>query len=189
MKKIIASLLAALLVFSLAACSGGTAVTQFPQSSVTIKAGDSIVIAATAYTASGSKSPVTYTSRDTRIATVSRNGKIVGVKAGTTTIVARAATGKTDTLTVTVLKKNAKSVKVTSVSANVPKSIKVNQYREITGKVKPAKATGVKITYSSSRPGIASIDKSGLLLARARGETVITVKAGNKTAKYTVRVR
>ncbi|NLW77851.1 MAG: hypothetical protein GXY32_00350 [Ruminococcaceae bacterium] len=162
--------------------------TQFPQTAVRIGAGKSIVIPATAYASTGKASKITYTSTNPDVATVSQAGKITAKTPGITTIVAKAANGKTDKLKVTVLKKTAKTVRVKSVTANVPSSMKVGKRKKVDGKYQSTSATAVQVTFSSNNKSVVTVDKGGLLIAKKKGTAVITVKAGGKTAKYTVTV-
>ena len=50
------------------------------------------------------------------------------------------------------------------------------------------KADTVKVTWSSSKESVATIDQNGKVQAVAAGKTTITAKAGNKTATCTVEV-
>ncbi|MCW5950919.1 MAG: FIVAR domain-containing protein [Propionibacteriaceae bacterium] len=137
---------------------------------------------------------VTWKSSNPKIATVSSAGKIKAKKTGTVTITASAtqanAAGKklTVSIKVTVVSKKPKS-KVTKVTASVPKTMSVGQVLYITGKYSSAKATGVKVTYSTSKPGIVDVDKVGRLVAKAKGTDYVKVKAGGKTATYKVTVK
>lgn len=54
--------------------------------------------------------------------------------------------------------------------------------------VLPDNATDKTVTYSSSRTDIATVSEEGVITAVAEGETEITVKAGDKTATFTLTV-
>jgi uncharacterized protein YjdB len=77
---------------------------------------------------------------------------------------------------------------VTKVSATVPKTLAVGASAYVTGTYTPTTATGVSVTYSSSNTKVVTIDKAGRLLAKGPGKATVTVKAGGKSAKYTVTV-
>lgn len=74
------------------------------------------------------------------------------------------------------------SVSVTPVSA----SMAVNTQKQLTATILPVNATNKFKVWSSSNPGIATVDSSGLVKAKAAGIAVITVTTldGNKTATF-----
>ena len=77
-----------------------------------------------------------------------------------------------------------------AVSASgIPKSMKVGKVKYITGKYSPLKATGVKVTFKSSKKKIVSVDQRGRMKALKAGKAVITVKAGGKSKKYKITVK
>jgi uncharacterized protein YjdB len=47
----------------------------------------------------------------------------------------------------------------------------------------------VKVTYTSLQSGRAGIDSVGRLTGVSKGKDTIVVKAGGKTAKYTITVK
>jgi len=61
--------------------------------------------------------------------------------------------------------------------------------KAITGKYTPSKAVKIKVVYKSSQPGVVAVDKAGMLTAKAVGTAKITVKAGKKSKRYTIRVQ
>jgi uncharacterized protein YjdB len=132
-------------------------------------------------------SALTWTSSNTKVLTVSSSGTIKAktVKKNTTvTVKATAGSGKTQSIKVIVTPKAKAN---TTVKATVPKSLKVGK----TGlaKVTVTKgATGVKVTFKSSKASIVSVDKAGKLIAKKKGKAVITIKAGKKSVKKTVKV-
>ncbi|MCW5951151.1 MAG: FIVAR domain-containing protein [Propionibacteriaceae bacterium] len=137
---------------------------------------------------------VTWTSSNNKVATVSPSGKVTAKKAGAVTITATSkatnAAGKTlsASVKVTVVKSKSKA-KVKKVTASVPKTMKVGQTTYITGKYSPSSATGVKVTYSTSKPGVVTIDKVGRIIATSKGTDTVKVKAGGKTKTYKITVK
>ncbi|WP_205474060.1 Ig-like domain-containing protein [Nocardioides sp. SYSU D00038] len=137
---------------------------------------------------------VVWRSSNPKVATVSAAGVVKARKNGRTTIsattVGASASGAklSTSIKVTVVKKKPKA-KVRKVSAVVPSTMKVGQAVFVTGRYLPAKATGLKVTYRSSAPGVASVDVAGRILANAKGVVTITVRAGGKTQAYRVTVQ
>ncbi|MDR1427233.1 MAG: FIVAR domain-containing protein [Bifidobacteriaceae bacterium] len=137
----------------------------------------------------------TWKSSNPKVAKVNaKTGTITAVKVGKAKVTAtskyKSAAGRalTKTITVKVVAKKPAKSKVTSVSASVPKQLKVGGYALVTGKTKPATAVRAKVAYTSSSAKVASISPSGVLIAKAPGTATITVKAGAKSKKYKVTV-
>lgn len=137
---------------------------------------------------------VTWKTSNSKVATVSSSGKIKAKKTGTVTITATStqvnAAGKklSTSIKVTVVKKKPKS-KVTKVSASVPKTLRLGQVAYITGSYSSSKATGVRVTYGTTKADVVVVDKVGRLVAKTRGTDYITVKAGGRTARYKITVK
>jgi uncharacterized protein YjdB len=135
----------------------------------------------------GQTAKLTYKSSNTSVATVNASGIITAKKTGTVKITATALNGKKITVTVKVVKKALKLKKVALTKP--PKSLKVGKTAVLKVKLTPAKATGIKVTFKSSKPSVIKVDKSGKLYAVKKGTAKITVKAGGKTKVITVKVQ
>lgn len=132
---------------------------------------------------------VSYTSSNTKVATVDANGKIKAVAAGTATITVttKDGTNKKATCKVTV----TNPVKVTSVKLNVTSSkLTVGKTLQLKATIAPANATVKNVTFKSSNTKVATVDANGKVIAKGAGTAVITVtsKDGSKIAKCTVTV-
>jgi hypothetical protein len=156
------------------------------QKSITLVKGKKATVAAYGYTATGTVK-VTWKSSNSTVAAVSAAGKITAKKVGKATMSVKAGT-HTATFSVRVVAKNP-AIKVKTVKASVPRTLAVGATKAITGTFAPAGAVGVKVTYTSSKPQVAIVDKAGMVTAKAPGTTTIAVKAGGKTKTYTVTVR
>ena len=128
-----------------------------------------------------------WSSSNTSIATVDKNGNVKGLKAGTVTIKANVG-GKVGSKTIKV----DPGTLVTSIKLNsTSKSLIKGQSFTLTATVAPTNATNKKVTYKSSNTNVATVDANGKVTAKSAGTATITVTAsdGSKktaTAKITV---
>lgn len=167
------------------------------QSQLRLVKGKSLKLEEGVYYSNGRSSytgQVTWKSSNTKVATVTRFGTVTAKGTGTVTITVTSlqpgASGKklSASIKVTVVKSKS-TAKVTRVTAGVPKKLGRGQSVYLTGRYSSSKATGVKVTYQSSKPWIASVDLAGRILAKKKGTATITVKAGGRTHAYQVTVR
>jgi len=123
----------------------------------------------------GASSKLTWKSADPSIAKVDKKGKITGVSKGSTKITVKTKNGKKATLKVKVLDAPSK-VQVK------PKNSQVFMGKTLQMKVKlPSKTASYKITWSSSDPSIATVDKdTGVVKGIKPGTVKITAKTFNK---------
>ena len=83
------------------------------------------------------------------------------------------------------------AVAVTGVALNKSAvTLEEGQNEKLTATIAPANAANKKVTWSSDKPDIASVDASGKVTANKVGEAVVTVKTedGGKTASCKVNV-
>lgn len=109
-----------------------------------------------------------WTSSDESVATVSGEGKVTAVGAGTATITYSVG-GRTATCSVTVIE--SLSVKENKISLAVGKTYKIE------ATTNPA---GVEIIYASSNDKYATVSNDGTITAVAEGEVTIYVRAGGE---------
>jgi hypothetical protein len=67
--------------------------------------------------------------------------------------------------------------------------VMVGQVLWLTGKYTNTSSQQVKITYSTKKFRVATIDVAGRLIALNKGKETVTVKAGGKTKTYTITVK
>ncbi|MDR3070554.1 MAG: Ig-like domain-containing protein [Propionibacteriaceae bacterium] len=129
----------------------------------------------------------TFTSSNTKIVKVDKNGKITALKKTGTAKVTIKANKKSFVVTVKVVKK-AKTAK--SIKCSIPASLKVGKSHFATYTLNTAKAkhTGT-VKFTSSNKKIVSVSKNGHLKALKKGKVTITVKISGKTHKETVKVK
>jgi alpha-amylase len=161
-----------------------------PQRQITLVKGQSVRLAAAGYTEAGDVVAASWTSKKTRVASVTAQGRITAKRAGSATLVAKAG-GKSTTVIVRVVAKKptAAKAKVTTVAAEgVPARMAVGKLALIKGAYFPTTAVKAKVSFTSSTPSVVSVDSRGALRALAPGSATITVKASGVTKKYVVRV-
>ncbi len=130
-----------------------------------------------------SQEKVTYSSSNTKVATVSSKGVITGKAAGTAKITVKSGNKKA-TVTVKVAK-----VKTTKLSG-VPSSKTVKKGKTFT--IKPSvtpKNSDEKATYKTSNKKVATVTAKGVVKGIKKGTATVTVQSGSKkqTCKVTVK--
>lgn len=145
-----------------------------PQKPVTLNYSTSLYVKGAYQIDLSSDEDVTYTTSNSKIATVNESGKITAVKAGTATITA--AAGKTTA-------KYKVTVKNPTLNA-VKKTLKK-------GKSFTLKVTGAigSVKYSTSKKSVATVSSKGKVTAKKKGSAVISVKANGVTLKCKVTVK
>lgn len=156
------------------------------EKNITLSQGSSKALTATVYPVSATNKKVTWTSSDTKVATVSANGKVTAKTAGTAIIYAKAAVGGVEgQCKVTVVKP------VTGIKLNKSKAIKAaGKTVTLQAVISPADATTKTVTWKSSDNKIATVN-NGVVTAVSPGKAVITAttKDGAKTATCTITVK
>lgn len=141
---------------------------------LTIKVGKTATLTPTIEPADATNKNVTWSSSDETVATVS-DGVVTGVKAGTATITAKTANGLTANATVTV-----EEIPVTKITLPTAKaSMTIGGTMDLKPTIEPADATNTHISWSSSKPGVATVDASGRVTAKGAGTATITGTAAS----------
>ena len=157
--------------------------------SVTVPVNASVTVVGTAFDCDGNsiaKRPVTFSSANNAIASVTTVGTIIGVAVGTTKISATAS-GKSADVTVTVTPEHVSTVTLTPASVTLRKT----NVRAFTAVAKNAIGTviaGITFTYSSSNSSVAFVDNNGSVTALAVGTAQITATADGQSATSLVTV-
>ncbi len=127
----------------------------------------------------GKKVSAAWSSANSGIATVTSAGKVTGKKAGKTTVTAT-VNGHKVTCNVTVKNK---------ITIKLNKSLIVLQVGEKYVLKATVTGTSSKVKWSSSRPGIASVNSSGVVTGVKPGTCYVYAKVGGKSARCKVRVK
>ena len=145
--------------------------------------GDSENITATIKPENASDQQITWSSSDSRIATVSK-GTITGVKEGNVVITAKAGS-KTADCKVNV---KTKGTPVSSISLSRTTVFMISGGREVlTATVNPSNATEKDVKWSSSNSSVVSVS-NGILSAKSIGRATITATAGGVSSSCEVEV-
>ena len=157
-------------------------------SRIEIIEGGSAALSASVSPEAASDRVVSWSSSDRSVATVDKTGTVQGLKPGTATVTATAE-GKSGTCTVTV---KAKAVNVTEVTLDKTElTLTEGETETLTATVKPDNADNRKVTWSSDKTDVATVDGAGRVTAVKAGEAVVTVTTedGGKTASCKVTVK
>lgn len=135
------------------------------------------------------KTKITYVSKNKKVATVSKNGYVKGKKVGTAVVKVKLTYKKTS-----VIKKCKVTVKKAVKGISLEKktiSLNVGSTYQIKKTVNPSKALQ-KVSYTSSKKSVATVNSKGKVTAKKAGTAKITVKAldgSGKKAVLTVKVK
>ena len=119
---------------------------------------------------------VTWSTSNSTVATVDQNGVVRGVGNGTCEILVETEEGAKRAHCIVHV-----TVPVTGVSlAQETASIYTTKTLKLTATVYPSNATDKSLTWSSSKPSVATVDaKTGLITGVGHGDTIITVKTND----------
>ena len=157
-------------------------------SRIEIIEGGSAALSASVSPEAASDRAVAWSSSDRSVVTVDKTGTVQGLKPGTATVTATAE-GKSGTCAVTV---KAKAVNVTEVTLDKTElTLTEGETETLTATVRPDNADNRKVTWSSDKTDVATVDGAGRVTAVKSGEAVVTVTTedGGKTASCRVTVK
>lgn len=187
-------MIASLLVMSLGSCEKKddsvhiTSIT-LDKSALVLTVGDEGQLAAIISPAWATNKNITWSSGNTAIASVNETGLVTALSPGTTTVVVTAEDGGFRAECNVII--NARPVPVTGVTLNeATLGLTVGETETLTATVTPEDATNNEITWTSSKPEVATVDEDGKVTAVAEGTATITVTTddGDKTATCEVTV-
>jgi uncharacterized protein YjdB len=171
-------------------------VTNVPVASVTVSpasasvtVGQTVQLAATPKDASGNPltgRTVTWATSNAAVATVNGSGLVTGGAAGTVTITA-SSEGRNGTATITVTNVPVASVTVSPATASVQVGLTV----QLTASPRDASGnplSGRVVTWTSSAPGVATVNASGRVTGVAAGSATITATSEGQSGTAAVTV-
>lgn len=176
------------------------------QSTITLDKNDTYKLTALVSPNNATDKSVTWSSSNDNVATVSDNGLVTAVSAGTAEITAKTNNGgfisqcnvivrtndsninnsdnndhKTVTDTITVNKPHAPSI-------NIKTKFKVNNI-SVNKKITFAVSGNYNVKWSVSNTKIAAISQNGVLKAKRAGKVVVYAKVSGATSKYTIYIK
>ncbi len=156
---------------------------KLSSSKETIFVGKTVTLKATVSPSNASEKEVWWDSDKPKIAVVDEKGVVTGLKEGTAVITACSADDSDIEAKCTITVK-ASSAKVTSVTLNQSKAsiVKGNKIT-LKATVKPTNATNKKVTWSSSKPSVATVNSKGVVTAVGKGKATITATAADGSKK------
>ncbi len=146
-----------------------------------VQVGGTINLFVTVVADPGVSKAVTWSSGDNSLATVDNNGIVTGVAAGTVTITATSAVDNSvsDSINIDVIAGTVTGVTIT----NRPPSdtLLVGVTRDLDATVTGTGNFSQDVIWTSSSPGVATIDPSGVITGVAQGTTVVKAVAASDT--------
>ena len=151
--------------------------------------GESIDIKASVEPLNATDKKITWSSSDSKIASVDSNGKVTANKKGDVTITASHGKIK-DECKVSVIEPISSVVEIDEIIMNIPDTILyVDDSINLSVTIKPSNASDKSIKWKSSNSSIVSVDSSGKVKAVNPGQAIITAYSGDKKTTCSINVR
>lgn len=152
------------------------------KSSLQLTKGQSETLTATVSPSDATDKTVTWSSSDATVASVTKDGKVTGLKGGNVTVTAKAGEKSAQcSVTVTVPVEDV-SLDRTSVT------LEEKQTTTLVATVSPSDATDKTVTWSSSDSDVATVDQNGKVTAIKEGVATVKAEVGGKSATCSVTV-
>lgn len=153
------------------------------ETETTMNIGGTKTLSITAFVPAYASESATWTSNNTTVATVNKNGVITAKALGDAEITA--TIGEVEkTCTVHVV-----AVAVNSITLPAEANVTLGSSLQLNPTVDPAQAASeYTITYESSAPEIATVDANGKVASVAVGDAIITATIADKSAQITIHV-
>jgi len=159
-----------------------TAVTVTPETN-NVTVGSATQLTAT-LTPSNATTTLTWTSSDPSVIRVDSNGLVAAVGKGKAQVIVKTANDKYAFVKFNV---SAAQQNVAVESVTLPSetnTMYTGDTLQLSATVLPQNATDKSLTWKSYDENIVSVDQNGLLTAKAKGQTVVTVTSNSDQTKY-----
>ncbi len=150
-------------------------IVELKHAELTAYAGKSVRIPAVVGPSNAYNRRLTWSSSDPSVATVNSSGTVTGRKEGTAIITATTSAGVSARCTVRV-EVGARSIALTAPERAVYLG---EGGLQLTAGISPENTTNKTVTWTSSRPEVATVSASGVVRAVSSGSVVITATASN----------
>ena len=161
----------------------------------TIEVGDGVALAETVEPSNAYDDSVTWSSNNTKVATVDQDGEVTGEAPGTAVITVKAndGSGKYATCTVTVVEGDPEEVEVEKIKiTGDTKKVAPGKKLKLTATVYPEDATNQKVVWKVSNTKYASVNSKGVVTTKKAGKgksvTVTAVSDEDSTIKATYKI-
>lgn len=145
---------------------------ELAQTSLTMEVGETEQIEATITPNDAYNKKLTYTSLDNDIATVNNIGLITAKSPGTTTVLVSSTDGSNVSTSCQIYVKQ----NITELTLDKEHlTIDVGKTQKLIPHIIPENATNKQLNWTSSNPNIADVDANGLVTAKSKGTTIISV--------------
>ena len=150
--------------------------------SLSIPVGGTGTITTSILPANATNTTVNWTSSNVAVATVTMNGLVTGVSAGTATITATAndGSGVIGTSTVSVSSSPVTSITISPSSFNLA----IGEIYTLITTITPQTAAGTPILWTSNNPAIATVNQNGIVTGIAAGTAEIRATANDGSGIY-----
>ncbi|MGN0468441.1 MAG: Ig-like domain-containing protein [Acutalibacteraceae bacterium] len=160
------------------------------RTSLTLDYGKTYTLTATVSPGNTTNKKVSWSSSDTKVAKVDKNGKVTAVGKGSAVITCKPADGGNGTAAkckITVTKTDVIGVSISDTSI----TLSPGQKYTLLAKALPDNASVKTLTWTSSNTNIATVSSSGVVTAKSKGICFIkvTAKDGGAIARCTVYVQ
>lgn len=156
------------------------------KTSITMNPKTDIILHATISPNNASNKELIWSSNNSSVASVDKNGKVTAKSSGTAIITVKTVDGKfSKTATVKVNSIKASSVTLSPTST----SIDVGGTTKITATINPSEASNNNITWGSSDTSIATVNSNGVVTGKKAGTVDIVASCDGKTATAKVTVK
>lgn len=160
-------------------------------SDIGVNVGQTHTLTATVSPASALNKNVSWSSSDETVASVTNEGVVTGVKAGTATITVTTEDGS-KTASCLVRVQSGSTIVPTNISLNKTSAeIEINGTVQLEATIKPENAANKNVTWSSSNTSVATVDSNGKVTGVAASTSPVTITAktsNNLTATCSVTV-
>lgn len=156
---------------------------EISPASLDLLIGGSATLTATVRPSNATDQDVTWSSSAPGIVSVDKNGNVVALQAGLSTIKATCGSISSSCIVNVIILTESVTLDKTEIT------LKKGDSATLTAMVNPADATDKAVSWTSSDPDVVSVDGNGGLKALRQGKATVTATCAGKSASCQVTVR